>query len=88
MVHQYQANYVQEPKSDKILVGIDEICAYAKVGTRLFPDLIKRGFPAVKWGGKWRAHADNVEGWMQAATRPAGPQRFTEENAEEDLDGE
>lgn len=61
-------------KSSRILVGKSEICSYAGIGQRLFPDLIARGFPAVYFGGKWRAHAENVEVWMQSATRPKGPQ--------------
>lgn len=61
-------------KSQRILVGKTEICAYAGIGKGLFPDLITRGFPAVYWGGKWRAHTANVDAWMQFATKPTGPQ--------------
>lgn len=66
-------------KSEKILAGKAEICIYAGIGQGLFPVLIKKGFPAVYWGGKWRAHADNIEKWMQRATLPAGPQEDVEE---------
>ena len=70
-------------KSDKILVGKSEICAYARMGKGLFPELIKKGFPAVFWGGARRAHADNIETWMKAATMPRGPQRDIPESDED-----
>ena len=73
-------------KSGKILVGREEICRYAGIGRNLFPDVISRGFPAVFWGGKWRAHAENVEAWMQLATRPNKPQIDKAEIEEEDED--
>ncbi|MFW6284148.1 MAG: hypothetical protein ACOC1H_02025 [Desulfosalsimonas sp.] len=66
-------------KSSKILVGKTEICTFAGIGKDLFPDLIAKGFPAVCWGGKWRAHAENIEKWIQAATLPRGPQQDMEE---------
>lgn len=72
-----------ERKSDRILVGKTEICAFAGIGQRLFPDLLQRGFPAVYWGGKWRAHADNVEEWMRSATIPSGPQSDIAEQEQE-----
>jgi len=62
-------------ESNKILRGKTEICSYTKVGKDLFPDLIARGFPAVYWGGAWRAHTDNIDTWMRAATIPSGPQQ-------------
>lgn len=66
-------------KSKRILVGKTEICIFAGVGKNLFPELITRGFPAVFWGGKWRAHGDNVEAWMRTMTLPAGPQSDVED---------
>ena len=69
-------------KSETILVGKEEIAAYAGVGVNLFPILLSQGFPAVMWGGKWRAHANNVEQWMLRATIPKGPQKDVEENGE------
>ncbi len=77
-------NTVQTKKSGRILVGKSEICTYAGVGKGLFPDLIARGFPAVFWGGAWRAHAENIEKWMQQATWPTGPQRDIPEEGEEE----
>ncbi|MCF8094453.1 MAG: hypothetical protein K9J79_03740 [Desulfobacteraceae bacterium] len=71
-------------KSDKILVGKEEICKVAGIGKQLFPDVISRGFPAVFWGGKWRAHRENVESWMKLATKPSKPQ--TDLAAAEDED--
>ncbi|MDY6903706.1 MAG: hypothetical protein SWH61_03380 [Thermodesulfobacteriota bacterium] len=66
-------------ESQKILTGKDEICAYAKIGKSIFPDLIAKGFPAVYWGGKWRAYTDNIETFMRAATMPTGPQEDKDE---------
>lgn len=57
-----------------------EICTYSKFGVNMFPELIARGFPAVFWGGAWRAHADNIETWMQWATLPAGLHQDIEKN--------
>lgn len=70
-----------EKKSERILVGKAEICCFAGIGQRLFPEVIEKGFPAVYWGGKWRAHADNVEAWMKSATIPRGPQTDLPEEA-------
>jgi len=68
-------------KSDRILVGRSEICIYSGFGKSHFAELIKMGFPAIFWGGKWRAHTENIEAWMQSATRPRGvPQDVMEED--------
>ena len=62
-------------KSEKILIGKDEICEVAGIGHRLFSELVASGkFPARYFGGKWRAHRDNIEDWYKINTFPAGPQ--------------
>jgi hypothetical protein len=69
-------------KSSRILVGKAEICRFAGFSKGLFPDLLSLGFPAVFWGGAWRAHTDNIESWMRQATVPAGPQKDIPEETE------
>lgn len=66
---------MEERRSNRILVGKTEICAFAGFGKGLFPELLQRGFPAVYWGGAWRAHTENIETWMRSATIPSGPQQ-------------
>lgn len=62
-------------KSDKILVGKEEICEVAGIGPRLFSELVARSqFPARFFGGKWRAHKENIEDWHRIYTRSPGPQ--------------
>jgi len=66
-------------KSTKILVGRAEIATFAGFGVNSFPELIAIGLPAVFYLGKWRAHAENIERWIQTTTIPAQAQRYVEE---------
>ena len=61
-------------KSEKILVGKEEICAFAGFSKNIWPEMMAMGFPAVFFGGKWRAFAENVEKWAQAVSMPRGAQ--------------
>lgn len=61
-------------KSEKILVGKSEICQFAGFGVGIWKELLNKNFPARYLFGAWRAHAENVEKWMQVATLSAGPQ--------------
>jgi len=61
-------------KSEKILVGKEEICAFAGFGKNAWGEMLSLSFPAVFIGGKWRAYAENVEGWAKAVTMARGPQ--------------
>lgn len=65
-----------EKKSNKILVGKNEICRYCGVSVNVWSVLIghRLPFPARKILGVWRAHADNIDEWWRVATMSPGPQ--------------
>ncbi len=67
-------------RSKKILVGKNEICEFSRFGKGLFPELIRLGFPAVFWGGAWRAHVDNIDAWLKWVTVPGRPQKDVPED--------
>jgi len=66
-------------KSEKILVGKEEICSYAGFSCGVFQEMLNIGFPAVKFAGAWRAHVQNIDDWTQVVTRPTGPQQDKED---------
>lgn len=58
----------EPPTSKKILWTADVISKYIGVSRNGFYDLVKMGLPAVVIGGKWCAHADNLEMFFQRGT--------------------
>jgi hypothetical protein len=62
-------------KSDKILVGKEEISAFAGFGKNAFSWFIEQGLPAKLTNGKWMAHADLINDWMKLYLRPIRGQR-------------
>lgn len=71
-------------KSEKILVGREEIAVYAGFGEKAFPKWISMGLPAKFENGKWMAHADLINDWMKLYLRPVRGQQDVEEMINEE----
>jgi len=54
--------------SSKVLVSIDEIKHFLRIGDILFEHFLKLKLPVVQINGRWFAHADNLEEWFKLLT--------------------
>lgn len=61
-------------KSEKILVGQEEICQFAGFSKKTWNEMMALRFPAIFLGGKWRAYTDNIELWAKSVMQPRGQQ--------------
>jgi len=61
-------------KSNKILIGADEICAFmGGVDRRTLSKWIDKGLPVKKEEGRLVAHAENLEYFFKSYTSLASP---------------
>jgi len=63
-----------QPKSNKILIGMDSIRFYIEsmgddsISKPMFYKYVEAGLPAAVFCGKWHAYADNIDAWFQGQT--------------------
>ncbi len=52
-------------KSDKIIEGRKEICAFLEIGVKRFYTLKRLGLPATRKGGRLTGHTDELEAFYK-----------------------
>ncbi len=77
---------MSQPKSNKILIGMDSIRYYIEsiekhsVSKPMFYKYVEAGMPAAVFCGKWHAYTDNIEAFFKQQT--SQPSKEVPEDAE------
>lgn len=59
---------MSNPKSKKVLIGVQAICEYLQISEPTFYKFTKMGLPANVIDGRWYAHGDNLDSFFQQIT--------------------